>query len=74
MFERTWICEPNDQGIWCEYARVVTEPVPRVKEGCLRKHVLYRKCFERDGNQFSSEVCLIPTIKFFSKGWPPYKL
>ena len=18
VFERTWICEPNDQGIWCE--------------------------------------------------------
>ena len=44
-------------------ARLVAEPVPSVQEGYLRKHVLYRKCFERDGNQ-QQHIKL--TSKYFS--------
>ena len=44
-------------------ARVLAEPVPSVQEGCLRKHVLYQKYFERDGNQ-QQHIKL--TSKYFS--------
>ena len=44
-------------------ARVGAEPVPRVQEGYLRKHFLYRKYFERDGNQ-QQHIKL--TSKYFS--------